>query len=79
MPEDLKQTVDTTRGFTPAEIVRIHEANCAIDFATGEEQNFRVGWMRLIAQRAGMRELKTAAIIGTGTGVPRPTKEGNRA
>lgn len=63
---------DTERGFTPAELVRIHEANCQIDFATAEEQNFRIAWMKLLARRVGLPELKSLTIVGSGTGVPRP-------
>ena len=63
---------NTERDFTPAEIVRIHEANCQIDFASGDEQNFRIAMMKFIGRRLGLAELKGLGISGTGVGVPRP-------
>ena len=70
----MSQTADTARDFTPAELVRIHEANCQIDFASPEEQNFRIAHMKHLARRMGMSELKGASITGPGKGVPRPNK-----
>jgi len=63
---------NTERDFTPAELVRIHEANCEIQFATAEEQNFRLAMMKHIARRLGLAELRTATVAGPGLGVPRP-------
>jgi hypothetical protein len=63
---------NTERDFTPAELVRIHEANCEIDFATAEEQNFRIAMMKFIGRRLGLAELRTASLAGPGLGVPRP-------
>ncbi len=67
-----QNTPNTERDFTPAEIVRIHEANCQIDFASGDEQNFRIAMMKFIGRRLGLAELKALGISGAGTGVPRP-------
>jgi hypothetical protein len=64
--------IDTDRAFGPAEIVRIHEANCSIEYATAEEQNFRLAVMKHIARRMGLPELKTAQMSGPGVGRPRP-------
>jgi hypothetical protein len=63
---------DTARDFSPAEIVRIHEANCQLDFVGPEEQNFRVAMMKFIGRKLNLGELKKAEITGTGTGRPRP-------
>lgn len=63
---------DTSREFSPAEIVRIHEANCELDYVSAEEQNFRIAVMKHIARRMNLPELKGATITGQGTGVPRP-------
>src|SRR5579885_3660746 len=69
---------DTERGFTPAELVRIHEANCQIDFASQDEQNFRIAMMKFIGRRLGLGELKTAQIVGPGKGVQRPKNNNER-
>ena len=63
---------DPNRDFTPAEIVRIHEANCNLEYASQEEQNFRQAMMRFIARKLSLAELKNSTVTGTGTGVPRP-------
>ena len=63
---------DTTRDFISAEIVRIHEANCEIDFASADEQNFRIAMMKYIGRKLGLAELKTAALAGPGAGLSRP-------
>ena len=65
-------TPNTERDFTPAELVRIHEANCAIQFATAEEQNFRLAIMKYIGRRLSLVELRSLAITGPGLGVSRP-------
>jgi hypothetical protein len=72
MPE--KSGPDTERGFTPAELVRIHEANCAVDYASDEEQNFRIAIMKHIARRLNLVELRQSTITGPGRGVQRPGK-----
>ena len=66
---------DPNRDFTPAEIVRIHEANCNLEFVGPDEQNFRVAMMKYIGRRLNLAELKGAAITGTGTGVARPKEK----
>lgn len=63
---------DTTRDFSPAELVRIHEANCQIDFASADEQNFRIALMKYLGRRLGLAELRTATLAGPGRGVTRP-------
>lgn len=66
--------VDPNRDFSPAEIVRIHEANCQLEFVDAQEQNFRIAMMKFIARKLGLPELKGQAIGGTASGVARPTK-----
>lgn len=65
---------DPNRDFSPAEIVRIHEANCQLEFVTPEEQNFRFAVMKHIARKMGLSELRGATITGSGTGVSRSAK-----
>jgi hypothetical protein len=69
---------NTERDFTPAEIVRIHEANCELEFASAEEQNFRLAMMKYIGRRLGLAELKGLALSGPGSGIarPRPARPG---
>jgi hypothetical protein len=64
-------TPNTERDFTPAEIVRIHEANCEIEFASADEQNFRIAMMKYIGRRLGLAELKASTITGSAIGTPR--------
>ena len=41
-----------------AQLVRIHEANCAILFPTRDENGFRLAIMKRIARDLGLRELR---------------------
>lgn len=65
---------DPDRNFTPAEIVRIHEANCQLEFVDPQEQNFRIAMMKYIARRLALPDLKASTITGPGVGVQRPAK-----
>lgn len=69
-------TPNTERDFTPAELVRVHEANCQIDFANADEQNFRIAMMKYIGRRLGLGELRGTTISGPGGGVTRPAGQG---
>jgi hypothetical protein len=51
-----------------AQLVRLHEANCAIPFPTVSEAAFRVAIMKKIAQDLGLKELKAATIAGAQEG-----------
>lgn len=64
---------NTDRDFTPAELVRLHEANCQIEFATVDEQRFRLALMKFLGRRLGLAELKTATLG------PAPAAEPRRA
>ena len=50
-----------------AQLVRIHEANCAIDYPTADELKFRFAIMKKLAAGLGLQELKHATI-----GAPAP-------
>lgn len=63
---------DPNRDFTPAEIVRIHEANCQLEFTDPMEQNFRIAMMKFIARKLNLPELKGSTFSGNAAGVPRP-------
>ena len=62
---------DNEKGMTFTALVRIHEANCGIDYPTDVEQNFRIAVMKAIASQLGLKELRDAVITGPGKGVKR--------
>jgi hypothetical protein len=47
-----------------AQLVRIHEANCQIEYPTPEEANFRIAIMKQLGREFGLRELRTTAVSG---------------
>ena len=47
-----------------AQLVRIHEANCQIEYPTPEEANFRLAIMKQLGREFGLKEVRLAAIIG---------------
>lgn len=53
-----------------AQLIRIHEANCAIDHPSLDEANFRVAIMKQIGTRFGLRELRDKVITGPVTQTP---------
>ena len=47
-----------------AQLVRIHEANCQIDYPTPAEANFRIAIMKKLGAEFALRELRATAIDG---------------
>ncbi len=47
-----------------AQLVRIHEANCQIEFPTPEEANFRIAVMKQLGRDFGLKEVRQVAITG---------------
>jgi hypothetical protein len=45
-----------------AQLVRIHEANCGIDFPTPEEAAFRLAIMKRLGMELGLKEVRAAVI-----------------
>jgi hypothetical protein len=45
-----------------AQLIRVHEANCNIQYPTPVEAAFRVAIMKKIAQDIGLKELRKAII-----------------
>jgi hypothetical protein len=45
-----------------AQLVRVHEANCQIQYPTPMEANFRLAIMKKLASEYGLKELRPAAI-----------------
>ena len=58
-----------------AQLVRIHEANCKIEYPTRDEANFRVAIMKKLGFKFGLKELRLANIGGpVATTPPRPAR-----
>ena len=58
-----------------AQLVRIHEANCRIEYPTPEEANFRLAVMKALGLDLGLREIRSLTINGpagksAGSGAP---------
>ena len=53
-----------------AQLVRIHEANCQIEYPTPEEANFRLAIMKQLGREFGLKELRSAAITGPVVSTP---------
>lgn len=55
-----------------AQLVRIHESNCQMEYPDDLERNFRHATMKALAKELGFAELKQATITGNAKGVQRP-------
>jgi hypothetical protein len=53
-----------------AQLVRIHEANCQIDYPSPEEANFRIAIMKQLGREFGLKEIRTATVDGPVTATP---------
>ena len=53
-----------------AQLVRIHEANCNIQYPTPAEANFRLAIMKKLGEQYQLRELRTAVIEGPAASAP---------
>jgi hypothetical protein len=47
-----------------AQLIRIHESNCKIDYPSPDEANFRIAVMKKIGLTFGLREVRTASVTG---------------
>ena len=47
-----------------AQLVRVHEANCNLEYPTPAEANFRLAIMKKLAAEYGLKELRAATIDG---------------
>lgn len=57
-----------------AQLVRVHEANCKIDYPTKDEANFRLAIMKQLGTAFGLREMRNVEITGPNTAdVKRPS------
>jgi len=58
-----------------AQLVRIHEANCSIEYPTPAEANFRLAIMKKLAEELHLRELRNANLAGpVASTAPRPLR-----
>lgn len=53
-----------------AQLVRIHEANCQIQYPTPAESNFRLAIMKKLGEQYQLKELRTAVIAGPVASAP---------
>ena len=53
-----------------AQLVRIHEANCQIEFPTPDEANFRIAIMKQLGREFGLKELRGAIVAGPVVSTP---------
>lgn len=61
-----------------AQLVRIHEANCKIDYPTVDEVNFRVAIMKKIGLQFGLRDLRLIQLAGPVQTVPPRPQPGKK-
>jgi hypothetical protein len=47
-----------------AQLVRIHEANCKIEFPSPEEANFRIATMKALGVALKLREVRSLQVAG---------------
>ena len=47
-----------------AQLVRIHEANCKIEYPTKDEANFRLAIMKKIGFQFALKEVRPAQVAG---------------
>ncbi len=47
-----------------AQLVRIHEANCQIEYPSRDEANFRIAVMKTLGREFSLREVRGASIEG---------------
>lgn len=62
-----------------AQLVRIHEANCKIEYPSADELNFRLAIMKKLGVGLGLRELRATAITGPVTATPARPKGAPRS
>jgi hypothetical protein len=62
-----------------AQLVRVHEANCKIEYPTPDELNFRIAIMKKLGLSVGLKEVRPAVIAGPVTTTPgRPALNNKR-
>jgi len=59
-------------GMTFTALVRIHEANCKVEFPSADQANFTLAIEKEIAKRLRLVELKPWQIQGPAKGLQRP-------
>lgn len=61
-----------------AQLIRIHEANCKIDYPTPEELNFRIAVAKQLGLALKLKEVRTASIEGPATPENTPARPKGR-
>jgi hypothetical protein len=63
-----------------AQLVRVHEANCKIEYPTPDEANFRLAVMKKIGFQFRLKEVRPVRITGPVLNTPLPpTNRGGRS
>lgn len=58
-----------------AQLVRVHEANCQIEYPTPDEANFRLAIMKQLGREFSLKEVRQATVTGPVAATPsRPRK-----
>ena len=47
-----------------AQLVRVHEANCQIEYPTRDEANFRIAVMKQLGREFALKEVRVVTIDG---------------
>jgi len=61
-----------------AQLVRIHEANCKIEYPTRDEANFRLAIMKRIGLQFALKEVRAAVVDGPVANTPARPLRGDR-
>lgn len=61
-----------------AQLVRIHEANCAIDYPTPDEIKFRLAVMKKLGLALDLKEVRSVSIEGPAVQQPRRQPAGGK-
>jgi hypothetical protein len=57
-----------------AQLVRIHEANCKIEYPTPDELNFRLAIMKKLGAGLSLKELRSVQVTGPATSTNTPAR-----
>lgn len=69
MGTDTQDRDDMGKTFTA--LVRIHEANCKLEYPSADEQNFRLAIMKRIGIQLNLAEVRQVKITGPAQGLQR--------
>ncbi|MGD0650934.1 MAG: hypothetical protein ABSA97_07320 [Verrucomicrobiia bacterium] len=68
----MAEKADIEMGKTFTALVRLHEANCAVDYPTAIQQRFSDAICKKLALELNLKELIPLTLSGSARGVARP-------